>query len=82
MGFMNGGRGNGMTAGGFGGANGFMNGNGRYGAQDNFRPHNYRTKPCRFFQQGMCKNGDRCTFLHVKEEGQPGGQPGGQQQRW
>jgi len=29
--------------------------------------HNYRTRPCRYFQQGMCKNGDQCTFLHTRE---------------
>ena len=24
----------------------------------------YKTKPCRYFAAGSCKNGDRCTFLH------------------
>jgi len=37
---------------------------------DGSKPHNYRTKPCRYFQQGMCKNGDRCTFLHTTEGAQ------------
>jgi len=35
--------------------------------------HNFRTKPCRYFMAGMCKNGDRCTFLHTKD-GQAQGQ--------
>jgi hypothetical protein len=57
----NGSRGNGYpTAGAMGG--------------DGVRPHNYRTKPCRYFQAGMCKNGDRCTFLHTMDAaGQPEG---------
>ena len=25
----------------------------------------FRTKPCRYFEMGGCKNGDRCTFKHV-----------------
>jgi hypothetical protein len=28
----------------------------------------YRTKACKYFQgPGGCKNGDNCSFLHVKE---------------
>jgi hypothetical protein len=26
---------------------------------------NYRTKPCTYFEKGMCKYGDQCTFLHA-----------------
>lgn len=80
--------------GGFG-ANGFGANSGRFGGaggaggagDDQFQHRNFRTKACRFFQQGMCKNGDRCTFLHQKEgqgQGGGGGQPPApqQQQRW
>ena len=58
----NGGRGNGFSA------TGGMR-------DDGVRPHNYRTKPCRYFQAGMCKNGDRCNFLHTMDgaAGQPEG---------
>ena len=45
--------------------------------------HNFRTKPCRYFLAGMCKNGDQCTFLHARE-GQldaRGAGAGGQQQQ-
>jgi hypothetical protein len=42
----------------------------RYGGQDSCsQQRNYRTKPCRFFQQGVCKNGDHCNFLHVDTRG-------------
>ena len=47
---------------------------------DQTRPPNYRTKPCRYFQAGNCKNGDRCTFLHTME-GNPD-VPINQQQRF
>ena len=87
MGFMNGqGRGNGVAQGSFGN-NGFAPRPGGFGGVGE-QHRNFRTRPCRFFQQGMCKNGDRCTFLHVKEEGGGGGgggPPAPQQshtQRW
>ena len=35
------------------------------------------TKPCRYFQMGNCKNGDRCTFLHTTDDAGSGGGGGG-----
>ena len=73
----------GRMAGGMGGGGGAVGGvppGGRMG-NDGGRPHNYRTKPCRYFEMGMCKNGDQCTFLHPGQmQGGGGGGGGGQQE--
>lgn len=74
---------------GMGGFNNGYGGMGRGGGfpgggmtQDGQRPHNYRTKACRYFQMGSCKNGDRCNFIHTMEGAGGGGggmMNGGQQ---
>ena len=45
--------------------------------QDGQRPHNYRTKACRYFQMGSCKNGDRCNFIHTMDGAAGNGGGGG-----
>ena len=58
---------------------GYNSGNGGWKPMsDGPRPHNFRTKPCRYFMMGACKNGDRCTFLHERDSSGFGAQ--GQQQ--
>jgi len=52
-----GGRGDGMGM-------GFTNGN--QVQRDPTTHPKFRTKPCRYFASGGCKNGERCTFLHVE----------------
>ena len=52
------------------GNNGFRGGMGRGGGPTppvGPEHHNYRTKTCRYWASGMCKNGDRCSFLHAHE---------------
>lgn len=35
-------------------------------------------KPCNFFQNGSCKNGDNCQYLHLDNNMNMNGQSGGQ----
>ena len=79
MGYMSNGFGNNNSGYGRGAGmmGGFQQGGRGASADQGALPHNYRTKPCRYFQQGMCKNGDRCTFLHTKEDAGGGGGGGG-----
>ena len=71
---------NGMGGGGFQGGGGFNRGGFASGGalpDNGVKPYNYRTKPCRYFQMGNCKNGDRCTFLHTTDDAGSGGGGGG-----
>merc|ERR1712228_1081948 len=57
----------GMGGMGVGRGHGF-NGVGSFGGTRDWREMashpKFKTKPCRYFAAGGCKNGDRCTFVH------------------
>ena len=41
----------------------------------------WHPKPCRWYKQGKCKNGDKCKWMHYDKDGKPvqkGSQSGGQ----